>query len=259
MVGDLLATFGTRSAVMVGDRHTDAEAAHAHGVPHVHLAQGFAPRGEVVLAEARIASLLDLLPRLWRRSEWIEEALMKLAFLRRGSTVRGGPSTLGVTGGVKSGKTLFARDAARLVEARGRPAVVVALDEYRRGDARPGAAPASVLEHVASRYDFEHPHRAGVPGRRASGEPVAPDSLLVLEGPFLLHPRLRLALDRVVHLHVDESVALSRITARDGTEAVLEFRRGSLPLQREFLAAFPPETRADLSLDASNPLGPEPS
>ncbi|HUR26739.1 MAG TPA: HAD hydrolase-like protein [Planctomycetota bacterium] len=266
MVGDLLAAFGTRSAVMVGDRHTDAEAAHAHGVPHVHLALGFAPRGELIEAEARIASLVELLPRLRRRTAWIEAALTQLAFLRGGSTVRGGPSTLGITGGEASGKTLFARDVARLVEARGRPAVVVALEEYRRPGAPSPAASTNVLEHVAERFDFERlidellvPHRAGVPGRRASGEPVAPASLVVLEGPFLLHPRLRLALDRVLHLDVDEKLALGRIAARDGADAVVEFRRGSLPRQLEFLAAFPPASRADLSLDASNPLGPEPA
>ena len=36
VVRDLLESFGTRSAVMVGDRATDAQAAHESAIPHVH-------------------------------------------------------------------------------------------------------------------------------------------------------------------------------------------------------------------------------
>lgn len=265
MVGDLLATFGTRSALMVGDRYTDAQAAHAHGIPHVHLAQGLAPAGEVIEAQARLSSLLELVPRLRVRTQWIELALARLSFLRAGKSVRGGPSTLGITGVRACGKTLFARDGARLLEARGRSAVVVALDDYRRAGGVEPAAQMSVLEDVAAHFDFERlieevldPHRAGQPARRANGDPIAPESLVIVEGPFLLHPRLRLALDRVLHLDIDEKLALGRIAARDGAEVLVDLRKSFLPRQHEFLAAFPPASRADLCLDASNPLGPTP-
>ncbi|MEO6711329.1 MAG: HAD-IA family hydrolase [Planctomycetota bacterium] len=264
MVGDLLETFGTRSAVMVGDRYTDAEAAHAHGVPHVHLVQGLAPAGEVIEAEARLSSLVELIPRLRLRTQWIESALTKLSLLRASSSVRGGPSTLGITGVRASGKTLFARDAARLLQARGRTAVVVALEEYRRAAAVGAAQDSNVLEYVQRNFDFERmidellvPHRAGQPARRANGDPIAAESLVIVEGAFLLHPRIRLALDRVLHLDLEEKQALSRIAARGGAEALIELRKGFLPLQHEFLKAFPPASRADLCLDASNPLGPD--
>ena len=59
MIEDLLLTFGTRSAVMVGDREGDRDAAHANGLPHIHLRNGFAPRGEEVVCEARIDDFLE--------------------------------------------------------------------------------------------------------------------------------------------------------------------------------------------------------
>jgi phosphoglycolate phosphatase len=261
MIGDLLATFGTRSAVMVGDRATDAEAARAHGVPHVHLTQGFAARGEAIEAAAHLEGLAQLVPRLEQRSRWIEAALTALSILRGGGAARGGPTALGITGVAASGKSLFARDVRRLLEARGRAAVVVRLEDYATGGE---AAPPGTLAEVAQRFDFERliaevlePHRAGLPARTARGEIVPPDSLAIVEGPFLLHPRLRLALDRVLHLDLDEAAALARVAARDGADALARLRRQALRFQREFLEAFPAASRADLVLDASNPLGPE--
>ena len=122
-----------------------------------------------------------------------------------------------------------------------------------------------MLEQVGRGFDFERmieeilvPHRAGLPARRTNGDPIAPESLVIVEGPFLLHPRLRLALDRVLHLELDLTLALGRIAARDGAEALVGLRKSALLEQQEFLAAFPPASRADLCLDASNPLGPAP-
>jgi phosphoglycolate phosphatase-like HAD superfamily hydrolase len=125
MVADLLATFGTRSAVMVGDRVTDRDAAWENGLPHVHLAHGFAAPGEDVRAEAVLASLAALERRLADRAAWIGGILDRLDLARA--------RVLGVTGPPRSGKTLFARDAARMLAARGREVRVVAADGLPRG------------------------------------------------------------------------------------------------------------------------------
>jgi phosphoglycolate phosphatase-like HAD superfamily hydrolase len=57
MIADLLTTFDTRSAVMVGDRLADREAAWSNGIPHVHLSRGYAGSDEVVECEAVIEGL----------------------------------------------------------------------------------------------------------------------------------------------------------------------------------------------------------
>lgn len=102
MIEDLLLTFGTRRAVFVGDRRGDRDAAWANGLPHVHLARGYAAVGEEVEAEGLIEGMDALLPRLGRRSTWVQELVAAHA--------PPGGGCLGLTGGPGSGKTLLAEE-----------------------------------------------------------------------------------------------------------------------------------------------------
>jgi len=253
MLEDLLEFFGTRSAVMVGDRRTDRDAAWANGLPHVHLARGYAVRGEEFECEAMIEGMDALLPRLERRAAWLDSALERLVGPPDADT-----RTIGVTGGVAAGKGLFARDLARLANVRGRGATTVSLDMFYRGGSEPGPAEDPLrggwwVEALLG--EVLEPHARGeavavdAPGGRVT---VPAGSLLILEGPFLLHPRLRSQLDRVVHLIADAETVQRRIAGRGGRRPADE----ALSLQRAFEARFSPAQLADLLLDASNALGP---
>jgi phosphoglycolate phosphatase-like HAD superfamily hydrolase len=137
MVADILDTFGTRAAVMVGDRRGDAEAAHRNQIPHVHLAEGLAPAGEEIPAEAVIRDLSELVPRLRRRAEWIADALRRLGVFERS----GAPRSIGIAAASRATAERFARDAARVAVAYGRPAAVPAVvdgAEGGAGDEAPG-------------------------------------------------------------------------------------------------------------------------
>lgn len=273
MVGDLLEAFGTRSAAMVGDRLGDRDAAWENGLPHVHFARGFAGADEPVPCEATVDDMSELVPRLERRAAWIAESLAGLDFGRK----TGGPRSLGVTGHSGSGKTIFARDCARVLRARGRDAVVIALDDFLKS----GIAPEDLsstgfwsvdrpLEHAEHAFDVDElvsrvlePHARGeaVSTRRGDAHVIVPaGSVLVLQGLFLLHPRLRPAIEKVIHLEVSESQSLRRVAGRDarrhGPESLLRVRRTHLPTQRAFDEQVDPRTRADLVLDAENSLGP---
>ena len=114
MLRRLCEVFDTRSAVMVGDRYTDAEAAWTNGLPHVHLVHGFAPEGERIECEARLTGLDQLLARLGRRDDWIDGVLAELGALDPGV------ARIAVLGPELAGKSLFARDAARRLRALGR-------------------------------------------------------------------------------------------------------------------------------------------
>jgi len=276
MVEDLLWTFGTRSAVMVGDRAGDREAAHANGIPHLHLESGFAPAGEEIGADAVLADFGELIPRLEARQLWIAETLDALALPPAGR-----PRSIGVTGKSGAGKTLFARDLARLVRGAGEVVAVVSLDDFLRRDApsRTGRdEDLGPLEHLTRAFDVDElcervlePHARGEavdferahptrPGERVRVN-VPAGALLVVEGLFLAHPRLRARLDRLLYLEVPEELCLAHIAGRDltflGPEAVERVRSRFLPAQRAFEELYPPAARADLVLDAANPLGPE--
>jgi hypothetical protein len=130
---------------------------------------------------------------------------------------------------------------------------------------------AKPLDHLERAYDVEgliegvvEPHRQGKDVRFERGGArieVARDDVLILHGPFLLHPKLKPALDRIVHLEVSESQSLRRVAGRDarrsGPESLLAVRRHLLPTQRAFDEALAPSENADLVLDAENALGPD--
>jgi phosphoglycolate phosphatase-like HAD superfamily hydrolase len=259
MVARLLADFGTRSAVMVGDRSSDRDAAWQNGIPHVHCAFGFAQGDEVVEAEGRIAALPELLPLLARRAAWITRALDRVgAFSRPGLRI-------GVTGGPGAGKSLFARDAGRLLAERGHPVAAVSLEGFAPGHPPSDADPlegAVDLERLAS--ELLRPHEAGqeVPLARPDllgQERVPAGAVLVLEGDYLLGAKLRTGINRLIHLDVAEVVSWRRARGREvrpeGSQAPTAAVEEALSLQRALEQRFPPRVAADLVLDGTNPLG----
>jgi phosphoglycolate phosphatase len=259
MLERLLTDLGTRSAVMVGDRSSDRDAAWENGLPHVHCAFGFAQGDEGVTAEGRIGALQDLEELLERRGLWIERALERVgAFGRPGLR-------LGVTGGPAAGKTLFARDAARVLRARGHVVAAVSLSDFAPATPDPSADPLeSVLDLARLERELLRPHEAGheVTLTRPDllGEVRVPaGATLVLEGSFLLGAKLRTGLDRLIHLDLPETVSWRRLHGREGRRggslAVASALETALPLQRALEQRFPPRATADLVLDGTNPLG----
>ena len=260
MLADLLGTFGTRAAVMVGDRSGDADAAHRNGLAHVHLEGPIKPRTESVECEARIAALEELPGVLRGRARWIDGALDALGF---GGASGRSLRSLGVSGALEADGERFARDAARLLTARGRDVRVLDARDWavpETGEDPAGWVDALDVERLIARV--LEPHAAGRPvaAADAGGAPLDPGALLVLEGPWLLHPRLRLFLDRALYLALPEETSLARAAARAGeraAEVLVDLRRRALPRQRDHEARCDPATRADLALDARNPLGPD--
>lgn len=259
MLARLLADLGTRSAVMVGDRASDRDAAWENGLPHVHCAFGFAQGDEGVEAEGRIASLAELEELLERRGRWIERALERVgAFARPGLR-------LGVTGGPAAGKTLFARDAARVLQARGATVAAVSLADFAPVSPAVGADPLeSAVDLVRLERELLRPHEAGAEVWLARpdllGSPRVPaGATLLLEGPFLLGAKLRAGLDRLIHLDLPEAVSWRRLRGREGRRggalAVASALEVALPLQRALEQRFPPRATADLVLDGTNLLG----
>lgn len=243
MLERLLLDFGTRSAVMVGDRAGDRTAAWENGLPAVHCAFGFSGEGEGEGAEAYIEDLGELWGLLERRGCWISAILEQVGAL--GSAARERSLVLGITGDVASGKTLFARDVVRLLTHLGHSARCVCLDDFKSS---PGAAlgPADFdLERLEQEVLGPHGESAGY---------------LVLEGPYLLDPRLQSRLDLSIYLEVTEEVMWRRLMGLQarakGIHALSELRTGLIPAVQLHRQHYDPSSLADLLVEASNPLGP---
>lgn len=256
MIEDLLHTFGTRSAVMVGDRRGDRDAAWANGLPHIHLARGYAPSAETFDCEAVLEGMDALLPTLARRAAWLESTLDALDL---NASVR----TLGITGALGVGKTLFARDLARRVPRR--RVHVVGLDAWGLLDPiETGPDPAHVLtrgyavDELIRDVLLPHSRAQRVASKRAGGLQLEPEDLLILEGRFLLHPQVFTYLDRTLHLSAPLEVIERRIAGRDGrllgARRMAELRAEQLPLAQAFAASYAPE-RADMVLTHASALG----
>jgi len=248
MIERLLLEFGTRSAVMVGDRKTDRDAAWDNGIPHVHCSFGFAQGDEHVEAEGRIQSLDELPALLRRRAAWITSALRDL-----GASEAPG-MRIGIAGARAAGKTLFARDAERLLRARGTRARAIPLDAFASdGDSATADVDVERLEREVlvphARGERVVLERAGLPAPLT----VEPGAVLLLEGTTRSWGRLRPLLDRLVFLEVSEDVLQRRRTSRHARRCGRE-PHVRAPAAPEPLEPVPPGV--DLTLDGSNPLGP---
>jgi len=242
MLRQLLEVFGTRSAVMVGDRRGDTEAAHANALPAVHYSGAFAEAADARGAERVVPELAQLEASLEGRGRWIASELDALRAFGPGGRV------LGIGGPPASGRSLWARDAARLAMARGRAARVLELDDFASAAGRPSGLRAPEPER-----DYDWPRLAAELARaRAAGE------LVLLAGPFLCSAPARELLDALLYMELSDDACLQRVVARAGPGATPELlarvRAALLPAERESRARAP--RAVDRELDAASPLGP---
>ncbi|MFT4542365.1 MAG: phosphoglycolate phosphatase-like HAD superfamily hydrolase/cytidylate kinase [Planctomycetota bacterium] len=244
MIQDLLETFGTRRAFMVGDRMGDRDSAWANGLPHVHLARGYAGLDERVECEAIIDGFDSLLPMMDRKAREMDELAHQLAVSAPGNII-------GVTGCACSGKTLFAESLARALQSQGQTARVIAITEFLSERPELERAESDPLLYAASHVDFE-----ALQQRLAELDEA--DAPIILEGAFLAHPAIRPKIDFLIHLDAPRAICLRRLAGRDGRlSGVASTQKTAfelLPLQEAFEKLLLPAEHADLVLTTANLL-----
>ena len=272
MIEDLLETFGTRRAFMVGDRLGDRDAAYANGLPHVHLARGYAGVDERVECEAVIDGFDRLLPLIDACTLWMDAIACELVGLEEGAVV-------GVSGGPGVGKSLFADALAGALRRHGRSSRRVDAESFVRAAAPAALAEADPEAFAAARYELgallqalapeaSQPSGAAAPGvlspaaGESAGQPAEPATrpLTLLEGEFLATPALRDRLAFLIQLEAPVALCQRRLVGRDarcgGLASVQERLQVLLPLQAAFQRGLPARVRAELVIDLSNLLEP---
>lgn len=237
MLADLMRCLRAESAVMVGDRSGDRDAAWANGLPHIHCTRGFASAEESVAAEASIADFLELIPLLEERGTWLE---------RWWAPWSSNTQTLGLSAAPGVGIAGLARDIARIVQAQGRAVRVLDLDDYARPERLSSTAFQArdrLLESWMAAYDLD----------RLLDTDLQPcgEELVILHGLSMAHPPLATQLDRRVHAQASPSTCWRRLAAQ-GEQQVLGARRWGWPLAE----ALGTPRGVDAMLDLDNALRP---
>ena len=160
-------------------------------------------------------------------------------------------SAIAVDGLDGSGKSRFAAALAAALQAVGRPASLLHVDDFRRPTEFAGLGAA---EESALYYDRYFDFAAVGQALEARARGAADGAVTILEGVMLLRAALPVGTPLVV-LEVSADEARRRIVARDQakgrTPAEIAGRidRRYFPAQGRYRAAFDPLGRADLVVD----------
>lgn len=183
-----------------------------------------------------------------------------------------------------AGKTTLADELAHLVEGLGRPVIRASVDGFhnpaalrrKRGVLSPEGyfedsfdydallsalllplGPGGSREFRRAVFDFRTDQRVD-----AAVEHAALNSILPLDGVFLLRPGLREHFDLSIFVRVDFPVAVQRAEHRDTSlfgsidEVHRRYRERYVPGQRLYLERVEPERWATMVVDNNDPLRP---
>jgi uridine kinase len=160
-------------------------------------------------------------------------------------------SLVAIDGTDGSGKSHFARALAGAIEAAGRPAVLLHVDDFRVTTPFEGA---SAEDEAALYYDRYYDFGALSAALATFLAGPADGAVAVLEGVLVLRAELPAETPLVV-LEVSPAVARERILTRDrakgrtAEEIARRIERRYGPAQTRYRTAFDPIGRADLLID----------
>jgi uridine kinase len=172
-----------------------------------------------------------------------------------------------------AGKTTFADELGRVLEAHGRPTIRASVDgfhnpraaRYRLGRASPEGFFADSYDYATLRAALLDPLGPGGSGRyrvaafdhrtdlpvAAPLEQATPGAILVLDGIFLLRPELRSCWDYSIFLEVGFDVSIARGAARDhgSPDPDAPENRRYVEGQRLYLRTCEPRRHATVVID----------
>lgn len=206
---------------------------------------------------------------------------LELAQLIESRRVQGSPYVVGIDGINAAGKTTFATAFAEQLVAGGSDAHVVHVDdfhhprEFRYRSGHDGEAFLSryidfdrlVTDVLAPLRETRHLDvRLGLIDVYAHDAPLTrvfslgPDSIVLVEGIFLLQAAMRQYFDLTIFLDISFTTSISRGRDRwrhlEPDETERRFRTKYLPGQELYMARHRPQAAADLVIDNEDPRRP---
>jgi uridine kinase len=196
------------------------------------------------------------------------------------------PTRVAVKGRSAAGKTTLAEELAEAIRSRGREVLRASIDDFHRPGPRDRSrrgewTPAS---YDAEGYDYEAFKEMVLEPLDAEGDrrcrtalfdayrdiwlpegwhEVGPAAILIVDGVFLLHPRLAGCWDYRVWLDIDMETMVTRARERDvawvGSEdlVVERYRRHWIPTHKLYEHLANPIARADAVIDTRDLQKPE--
>jgi len=272
LAAKIIKRFGLEAAI-VGDRCHDMEAARENGCLAVGALYGYGEK-EPEEGDVTIRQFADLLTVFDRRLPVFEKIAADID--RKKSKDRA--FVIGINGIDCSGKSTFAKALDAYLKSQDRPTQVIAIDDFHNPQKirYSGASPADNYYHKS--FNIEKLTNKLLKPIQAIGQvsvslnllnletdefdivkrySIHPDTIVILEGVFLLRKELAPYIDYKVYLDIPFNLCRKRARERDKPATVSKYDEKYLPAQRKYILDCSPLSQSDIVIDNSDPDFPK--
>lgn len=184
------------------------------------------------------------------------------------------PYVVGVTGVDTAGKSQFAQDLQEHLESHRYPVTLISVEDFSNPSCIRQQGKCQVGDYYQLAYDFKHMKNKLLKPLREQQSlnvvmshldlstdrydtikhyRVMPDSVVIIEGAFLMQEEVAPYIDFNIHLHLSLDKVIDRVEKHDvprfGIGVLAEYERCFLPAQKAYLKRYPPEIHADMIID----------
>jgi uridine kinase len=260
-------------AAIVGDRCHDMEAARENGCLAVGALYGYGEK-EPEEGDVTIKQFADLLTIFDRRLPVFERIAADINTRKQPDRAL----VIGVNGIDCSGKSTFAKALKDYLKAHGRPAQMIAIDDFHHPQKvrYSGASQADnyyhksfnielliekllqpvkdkgrvstnlkLLDIKTDQYDLEKNYI------------INPETIVILEGVFLFRKELAPYIDYKIYLDVPFGECLKRAVTRDSPETYVKYDEKYFPAQYKYIRDCAPLSQSDLVVNNEDPEYPK--
>jgi uridine kinase len=267
LVKKIRAHFGGLTAAVVGDRIHDIEAARENNALPVGVLFGYGEK-EPEQADLTINKFDDLLTFFDRRLPVFDKIAAEIVQRKQPDK----PFVVGISGIDCSGKTVFATDFQKYLDAKGFHTQLIALDDFHNPRAIRYSGADQSENYFNKSFDIQKIIRELLIPLKKKGKftvslklldlqtdkdtmtrqySLNHQTIVLLEGVFLFRQELAPYIDYKVFLEIPFAESKKRASLRDSQETRDKYDTKYLAAQQKYLLAYPPLSTADLIIDNS--------